>query len=60
MKAYLITTGIIFGAITFAHGARIFAEWPVPAKDPMFILLTLLSIGLCVWALRLFASSARR
>jgi hypothetical protein len=26
MKAYLITTGLVFGAIVAAHVARVFAE----------------------------------
>jgi hypothetical protein len=53
MKAYLITTGIVFGLITVAHIWRAFAEGSHLATDPMFILLTLLSAALCVWAFRL-------
>jgi hypothetical protein len=57
MKAYLITTGIIFALITLAHILRVFAEGPRLAKDPVFILLTLLAAGLSVWAWRLLRSS---
>ena len=53
MRAYLITTGIIFALITLAHILRVFAEGPRLAKDPFFILLTLLAAGLSVWAWRL-------
>lgn len=34
MKAYLITTGIIFGLITAAHVARVIVEGAGLAKDP--------------------------
>jgi hypothetical protein len=53
MKAYLITTGIIFGLITAAHISRAVVEGSGIAKDPFFILLTVLAAGLCVWAWRL-------
>jgi hypothetical protein len=56
MKAYLITTAIIFGLITGAHIWRAVAEWP---QDPFFILLTLLAAGLCVWACRLLKTVSR-
>ena len=57
MKAYLITTGVVFALITLAHILRVFAEGPRLAKDPVFILLTLLAAGLSVWAWRLLRSS---
>ena len=57
MKAYVVTTGIIFALITVAHILRVFAEGPRLAKDPFFILLTLLAAGLSVWAWRLLRSS---
>ena len=59
MKAYLITTGVVFGGVTVAHVAKVWAEWPGPAKDPFFILLTLVAVCLCAWAFRLLASSPR-
>ncbi|HWX21736.1 MAG TPA: hypothetical protein VN578_17665 [Candidatus Binatia bacterium] len=57
MKAYLVTTGIVFALITVAHILRVFAEGPRLAKDPFFILLTLLAAGLSVWAWRLLRSA---
>ena len=57
MKAYLVTTGVTFGLITLAHIVRAFAEGPRLAEDPFFILLTLLSAGLSVWAWRLLRTS---
>jgi hypothetical protein len=53
MRAYLITTGTVFGLITIAHISRIILENPHLAVEPWYILLTLLSAGLCVWAFRL-------
>jgi hypothetical protein len=53
MKAYVITTGIVFALITLMHILRAFAEGPRMVKDPIFILLTLLAAGLTVWAWRL-------
>jgi uncharacterized membrane protein len=50
MKAYIITTGIIFGMITVAHIMRFVMEGSRLATEPVFILLTLLSAALCVWA----------
>lgn len=49
MKAYIITTGVIFGLITLAHILRVISE-PHAATEPVFILLTVLSAGLSVWA----------
>ena len=43
MRSYIITTGVIFGLITLAHIWRIIAEWPRFAKDPFYLLLTVLT-----------------
>jgi len=51
MKAYIITTGAVFGLVTAAHLLRIVMENPHLAADPFFILITILSVALCVWAL---------
>jgi hypothetical protein len=59
MKAYLITTGIIFGLITVAHVWRAIDEGVQRAKDPLFIILTLLAISLSVWAWRLLWKLSR-
>ena len=49
MKAYVITTGIIFGVLTVLHLLRMGVERHL-ITDPHFILLTLLSAVLCIWA----------
>jgi hypothetical protein len=50
MKIYVLTTGILFGSITVAHILRMFWEEPRLATDPWYLLLTVLTAGLCVWA----------
>lgn len=59
MKAYLVTTGTIFGLITIAHVWRVIVESRALATDPWFILLTILAAGLCVWAFRLLGVVSR-
>lgn len=53
MKAYIATTGTVFGLITLAHLWRVISESAALARDPWFILLTLVTAGLCIWAFRL-------
>lgn len=53
MKAYLITTGTVFGLLTGMHVWRVLAEDTRLARDPFFVFLTLVSAALCVWACRL-------
>lgn len=52
MKAYVITSGGIFGALTIAHLLRIAVENRRLATDPVYILITLASAALCIWAWR--------
>ena len=59
MKAYLITTGTIFGLITLAHVARMVVE-PHVWTEPVFLLLTVLAAGLSVWAWKLLKQSGAR
>jgi len=50
MRLYIITTGAIFALITIAHIARMASESGV-FKEPLFLLLTVLSAALTVWSL---------
>lgn len=59
MKAYLISTGGLFGLITLAHLWRIVDEWPRFATDPWYLLLTITAAALCLWAWRLLRLSRR-
>ena len=53
MRAYLWTTGTVFGLVTAAHVWRILAERPSLARAPWYVLLTLAAAGLALWAWRL-------
>jgi hypothetical protein len=53
MKAYVMTTGAVFGLITVAHVLRIVAEGPHLLTEPLWIVLTLAAAGLSLWAWRL-------
>jgi hypothetical protein len=59
MKAYLITTGTIFGLIVVAHVWRVFKEGSRLAKEPVFVLLTIAAAALSFWAWRLFSRLPR-
>lgn len=50
MKAYVITTGVVFGLLTIAHVARMIAERPGLAEEPWYVAITLASAALCGWA----------
>ena len=52
MKAYVITTGAVFGLIVVAHLWRVLVEGPSLAKDPGYILLTLAAVALSLWSWR--------
>ena len=58
MKAYIVTTGTLFGLIVVAHVLRIVAE-PHLATDPWYILLTAAAAGMSVWAWRAARSLPR-
>jgi hypothetical protein len=59
MRAYVMTTGVLFGLITMAHVWRVFEEDRGLATDPSFILLTIAAAALCLWAWRLLRLSTR-
>jgi hypothetical protein len=53
MKAYVMTTGAVFGLLTLAHIWRVIKEAPHLGDEPWYILITLAAAALCLWALRL-------
>jgi len=53
MKTYVMITGAIFGLLTVVHIWRAIAEETHLATDPWYVLITLASAALCIWALRL-------
>ena len=50
MKAYVITTGVVFGLLTVAHLLRMVLEKPDLASEPFYLAITAASAALCVWA----------
>jgi hypothetical protein len=60
VKAYILTTGVLFGAITIAHLLRMFMAEPATARDPWYLLLTVAAAALCLWAFRLLWRSGRK
>ena len=52
MKAYLTTTGILFLLLVVAHVMRAVQE-PQLARDPWFLLTSVISLVLAGWAFRL-------
>jgi hypothetical protein len=59
MKAYVITTGAVFGLLTLAHIWRVIEEGPRLATQPWYVLITVAAAALCLWALRLLWRSPR-
>ena len=59
MKAYVITTGAVFGLLALAHVWRVIVEGPRMATDPFFIIITVVAAALSLWAWRLLRLSAR-
>jgi hypothetical protein len=49
MRNYVIVTGIIFALLTGAHIVRAIME-PSSLKDPVFMIFSLLAVGMALWA----------
>jgi len=60
MRAYVITTGVIFALIVAAHIWRIVVEGLVLARDPAFVMLTIAAGALSLWSLQVLRAIARR
>ena len=50
MKAYIITSGLIFFLIAIAHIVRVATESTHILQEPIFLVLTILAAALSVWA----------
>jgi hypothetical protein len=59
MKAYVMTTGVLFALLAMAHVWRIFVEGRGLATNPWFVLVTVLAVALCLWAWRLLRVSTQ-
>lgn len=50
MRAYVLTTGAVFAFLAVAHVWRMIFESPGLATDPWFVLITVISALISVWA----------
>lgn len=57
MKAYIGATGAVFGLLTLVHVWRAIEEGLHLAKDPWFVLVTLVAAAFCLWACRLLVAT---
>lgn len=53
MRAYLTTTGAVFGLVVLAHVWRVIEEGPHLAREPWFVLFTIAAAAMSLWAWRL-------
>jgi hypothetical protein len=58
VRAYVLTTGVVFGLLTLAHLWRLYVEGPRWA-DPWFLLFTVLGAAFCSWAVFLLRVSGK-
>ena len=56
MRAYLISTGVLFALVAVAHVWRVIVESRALATDPWYVLLTILAAVMSAWAFRLLRS----
>jgi hypothetical protein len=59
VKAYVMTSGTVFGLITLAHVWRVFAEGSRLASEPWYVLITLAAAGLSLWAWKVLRALRR-
>jgi hypothetical protein len=59
LKAYVVVTGAVFGLLTLAHLLRIMEEGSHLVTDIGWVLITVASASLCIWAFRLLWRSSR-
>jgi hypothetical protein len=50
MKAYVITTGAVFGLLALAHVLRIVWGEPGLMRDPFYVGITAAAAALCGWS----------
>jgi hypothetical protein len=58
MKTYVVITGALFALLTAVHIWRFIVERGV-GTDPFFLIVTVISTALAIWAARLVARAPR-
>jgi hypothetical protein len=59
MRAYVMTTGAVFGLLAVAHAWRVFEEGLEVVGNPWFLVTSVAAVAMCLWACRLLRASAR-
>jgi hypothetical protein len=59
MRAYVMMSGGIFALIVLAHVLRMIEEGPQVARDPLFVVATIVAVAFSVWAFWLLRLRAR-
>ena len=57
MKSYLWVTGSVFALLAIVHIWRMVVESMAPAREPWFVVITLIAAGLSAWAFKLLRSA---
>lgn len=52
MKAYVVTTGVMFALLVLVHVWRAVEEGAHLARDPAYIVITALAAAMAFWAWR--------
>ena len=56
MRAYIVTSGLLFVGLVLAHLARLVAEGLGPLHEPAFLFTSLLGLAMAGWAAVTFGS----
>ena len=59
MRAYIITTGIVFALLAASHVLRVAVEGAQVLSEPIFVFTTIASVALALWALYLIVRSSK-
>jgi hypothetical protein len=59
MKAYVTTTGLVFGLLFVLHIWRVMVEGTQLARDPFWVLITVAAAALSIWACLVLRRASR-
>ena len=59
MRAYVLTTGVVFALLAVVHLWRMIEERGSIATDPWFLIITCIAAGLSIWAFMTLRRSTR-
>jgi hypothetical protein len=59
MRNYLLVTAVAFALLALVHVWRVIEESTTLARDPWFVIVTIISAAFSVWAFRLWSRTPR-